>query len=100
VLSSDPDLGQPVIDQAVGATAFKLPWRLEYDRAYFWQVTPLKPVPGDSSPVFSFTTAAESMTPIPTIPSDNATNGLLAALVFTILFGLSIQVIIYRNKRR
>ena len=100
VLSADPDLGQAVIDQTVDATAFKLPWRLEYDRAYFWQVTPLKPVSGDSSPVFSFTTAAEPKVQVPVIPSDNTTNGLLAALVFTILFGLSIQVIIYRNRRR
>jgi hypothetical protein len=100
VLSSEPDLGQPAIDQTVDAAAFKLPWRLEYARAYFWQVTPLKPVPGDSSPVFSFTTAAEPKIPTPALPSDNTTNGLLAALVFTILFGLSIQVIIYRNNRR
>ncbi len=100
VLAGEPDLGQPVIDQSVDAAAFKLPWRLEYATAYFWQVTPLKPVPGDSSPVFSFITAAEPRSQVPMIPSDNTTNGLLAALVFTILFGLSIQVIIYRNNRR
>jgi len=100
VLADEPDLDRPMIDQAVDTTAFKLPWRLEYAKAYFWQVTPLKPVPGDSSPVFSFTTAAEPKIQVPMIPSDNTTNGLLAALVFTILFGLSIQVIIYRNSRR
>ena len=100
VLAADPDLGQPVIDQTVDAAAFKLPWRLEHSRAYFWQVTPLKPVPGDSSPVFSFNTAAEPTVSTSIIPPDNTTNGLLVALVFTILFGLSIQVIIYRNNRR
>jgi hypothetical protein len=99
VLARDPDLSQPVIDQSVDATAFKLPWRLNYSSAYFWQVTPLEPVPGDNSPVFSFNTAAEPSVSTPGIPSDNATSGLLAALVFTILIGLSIQVIIYRNNR-
>ena len=100
VLSAEPDLGRPVIDQTVDATAFKLPWRLEYATAYFWQVTPLKPVEGGSSPVFSFNTAAEPTVTASIIPQDNTTNGLLVALVFTILFGLSIQVIIYRNKRQ
>jgi len=100
VLAGDPDLGQPVIDQTVDASAYKLPWRLEYATAYFWQVTPLKPVPGDSSPIFSFNTAAEPASPPQVIPADNTTSGLLVALVFTILFGLSIQVIIYRNRRQ
>ncbi|MFA5064549.1 MAG: hypothetical protein WC566_03695 [Dehalococcoidia bacterium] len=100
VLAGNPELDQPVIDQTVDAAAFKLTWRLEYARAYFWQVTPLKPVPGDSSPVFSFNTAAEPTVPTSGIPPDNITNGLLVALVFTILFGLSVQVIIYRNRRQ
>jgi len=99
VLARNPDLSQPVVDQSVDAAAFKLSWRLNYATSYFWQVTPLEPVPCDSSPVFSFNTAAEPAVSTAGIPSDNTTNGLLVALVFTILIGLSVQVIIYRNKR-
>ena len=99
VLAGDSDLSQPVVDQMVDAAAFKLPWRLNYATSYFWQVTPLEPVPGDSSPVFSFNTAAEPAVSTAGIHSDNTTNGLLVALVFTILIGLSIQVIIHRNNR-
>ncbi len=99
VLSRDPGLSQPVVDQSVEAAAFKLPWRLNYATAYFWQVTPLEPVPGDNSPVFSFNTAAEPAAMPAAIPADNTTSALLAALVFTILIGLSIQVIIHRNNR-
>ena len=99
VLARDPDLSQPVVDQPVDAAAFKLPWRLNYATAYFWQVTPLEPVPGDSSPVFSFNTAAEPSVSTAGIPADTTTSGLLVALVFSILIGLSIQVIIHRNNR-
>jgi len=99
VLARDPDLSRPIVDQTVEAAALKLPWRLDYATSYFWQVTPLEPVPGDSSQVFSFNTAAEPAVSTAGIPSDNTTNGVLVALVFTILIGLSIQVIIHRNNR-
>ena len=99
VLSRDPDLSQPVIDQAVDAAAFKLPWRLNYSSAYFWQVTALEPVLGDSSPVFSFNTAAEQVVLPSAVPADNTFSAVLATFSFIFLFGLCIQVIIHRNNR-
>ena len=100
VLAQDPDLKQPVIDQAVNTTAYKLPWRLSNKTAYFWQVTPLEPVPGDSSPVFSFTTEDEPAQPAQAgLPPDNVKEGLLVANIFVMLFVASVLVIRDRNKR-
>jgi hypothetical protein len=99
VLSKDPDLSQPIIDQSVDAAAFKLPWRLNYSGAYFWQVTPLEPVPGENSPVFSFNTAAEPAISPSAAPADNTLSAVLATFTFTLLFFLSVQVIIHRNNR-
>jgi hypothetical protein len=99
VLSKDPDLSQPIIDQSVDAAAFKLPWRLNYSSAYFWQVTPLEPVPGENSPVFSFNTAAEPAVSPSAAPADNTLSAVLATFTFTILIALCIQVIIHRNNR-
>jgi len=99
VLSKDPDLSQPIIDQPVDAAAFKLPWRLNYSSAYFWQVTPLEPVPGENSAVFSFNTAAESAASPSATPADNTLSAILATFTFTILIALCIQVIIHRNNR-
>jgi hypothetical protein len=101
VLSRDPDLGRTIVDQAVGTPAFKLPWRLDYSTSYFWQVTPLEPVPGDPSPVFTFTTQDEKpkqATP-PHLP-DNTTNALLVALILSFLIWALVQAFIYRNRRQ
>jgi hypothetical protein len=99
VLSRDPGLSQPVIDQAVNATAYKLPWRLDYRTAYFWQVTPLEPVPGDSSPVFAFSTENEPAQPVQAgLPPDNTLKGLLAAAIVVMLFAISYLVIRDRNE--
>ncbi len=99
VLSRDPGLSQPVIDQAVNATAYKLPWRLDYQTAYFWQVTPVEPIPGDPSPVFAFTTQHEPAQPVQAgLPPDNTLKGLLAAAIVVMLFAVSYLVIRDRNK--
>jgi hypothetical protein len=101
VLSRDADLSRPVIDQTVNATAYKLPWRLDYQTAYFWQVTPADPIPGDPSPIFAFTTEDEPVTQVQISPSsDNAIKGLLIAVIFVMLFAISYLVIRDRNKGR
>jgi hypothetical protein len=99
VLSRDSDLSRPVIDQAVNSTAYKLPWRLDYQTAYFWQVTPAEPIPGDPSPVFAFTTENEPVAPFHvSLPTDNATNGLLIALIFSLL-ALSLALVVFSRNR-
>lgn len=100
VLSRDPGLSQPVIDQTVTATAYKLPWRLDYQTAYFWQVTPVEPIPGDPSPVFAFTTENEPAAQVHiSPPSDNTTNGLLIAFIFVFLTWSLVLAITFRNRR-
>jgi hypothetical protein len=98
-LSTDPELSKPIIDEKVRGTAYNLNWGLSYRTAYFWQVTPLEPVPGDPSPAFSFTTADGPALPSRFIPlDDNSTNALLITLILVILFGLFIQVTIYQRR--
>jgi hypothetical protein len=100
VLARDPDLSQPVIDQSVNAIAYKLPWRLDYRTAYFWQVTAVEPIPGDPSPVFAFTTENEPAEQVQiSPPGDNAIKGLLIAVIFSIL-ALSLALVIFSRSRR
>jgi hypothetical protein len=101
VLAADPGMAKPIIDEKVKGTAYNLNWDLSYRTAYFWQVTPLEPMQGDPSPVFSFTTTnGPSPSTQFTGMGDNSTNGLLVALILIILFGLSVQVILYRRRQR
>jgi hypothetical protein len=100
VLSRDPGLGQSIIDQEVKATAYKLPWRLDYQTSYFWQVTAVDPLPGDPSPVFAFTTehgppAQVQISP----PGDNAIKGLLIATILSLL-ALSLALVIFSRSKR
>ena len=88
-----------VIDQSVNATAYKLPWRLEYQTAYFWQVTPVEPIPGDPSPVFAFITEKEPAAQVQiSPPGDNAIKGLLIAVIFSLL-ALSLSLVIFSRNR-
>jgi hypothetical protein len=100
VLATDPRLDNPIIDQKIRGTAYNLFDRLNYKTAYFWQVTPLEPIPGDPSPVFSFTTQDRPLMPAESTPSaNNITNALLIAGITVFVCGLWIQVIFFRRRR-
>ncbi|MHB8085084.1 MAG: hypothetical protein ACYDHZ_04615 [Dehalococcoidia bacterium] len=99
VLAADPGLAKPLIDEKVTGTAYNLNWKLSNKTAYFWQVTPLEPLPGEPSPVFSFTTAGPDSPSRLVRTDDNTTNGLIITLILVILFGLSVQVILYRRRQ-
>ena len=100
VLAADPGLRNPIIDQKTEGTSYKLFDRLSYKTVYFWQVTPLEPIPGEPSPVFSFTTQDRIPPPVqPTSSTNNVTNALLIALIVVIICALWIQVIFFRTRR-
>ncbi len=58
VLAEDSALRGIIVQESLPTTAYKFNGRLDYETCYFWQVTATKPVPGEPSPVFSFTTIA------------------------------------------
>jgi hypothetical protein len=98
-LATDPKFNNPVIDEKVEGTAYKLFTRLSYKTAYFWQVTPLEPIPGDLSPVFSFTTQDMAISPVQlTSSANNTTNALLIVLIVLIIFALWVQVVFFRRR--
>jgi hypothetical protein len=100
VLASDPELRRPIVDEKVSGTAYELFSRLSYGTAYFWQVTPLEPVPGDPGPVYSFTTQdSPAMAAQLFASGDNTTNALIIALILIVLFGLSVQVLVHRRRQ-
>ena len=69
VLAKDSALTDIIVEESLPTTAYKYNGRLDYDTCYFWQVTATKPVPGEPSPVFSFTTVTmppPASTPQPT----------------------------------
>ncbi len=99
MLATDPAMRNPVVDEKVQGNAYRYRLRLDYAQSYFWQVTPLEPVAGEPGPVFSFTTVERAAPAgIPGQIPDNTANGLLITLILVILFGLSLQVVIYRRR--
>ena len=69
ILAKDSALTDIIVEENLPTTAYKYNGRLDYDTCYFWQITATKPVPGEPSPVFSFTTVATpspASTPQPT----------------------------------
>ncbi len=99
-LATDPKFNNRVIDEVVESTAYKLIARLSYKTAYFWRVTPLEPIPGDPSPVFSFTTHDIDTPPAqPASSPNNITNALLIALIVVIICALWVQVVFFHTRR-
>ena len=100
MLATDPQFSNLVIDEKVENTAYKLFTRLSYKTAYFWQVTPVEPIPGDPSPVFSFTTQDMDNPPAQLASSTNhVTDALLIALIVVILCALWVQVVFFHTRR-
>ncbi|MGD0854915.1 MAG: hypothetical protein ABSA18_03825 [Dehalococcoidia bacterium] len=100
MLATDPKFSNLVIDEKVENTAYKLFTRLSYKTAYFWQVTPVEPIPGDPSPVFSFTTQDMDNPPAQLASSTNhVTDALLIALIVVILCALWVQVVFFHTRR-
>lgn len=85
VLAEDSALTRVLVDEVVPTTAFEYGGMPEYGKAYFWQVTPVRPYPGQPSPVFSFTT--EDL-PRPVQPVPQMSNQLLQILLAVFLLNI------------
>ena len=100
----DPaSIHRPVlVDEVVPTTAFEYSGRLDYGEAYFWQVTPLRPYPGQPGPVFSFTT--EDL-PRPVQPASQMSDQLLQILLAVFLLNIlgnvtMITLLVLKDRRR
>jgi hypothetical protein len=94
-----------IVQESLPTTAYKYNGRLDYDTCYFWQVTATKPVPGEPSPVFSFTTIAKpSPASTPALPYHQIMHLLQASILINILgfiiLIILLAVIIILVKRR
>jgi len=86
----------------VPTTAYKYRGSLNYGASYFWQVTPVRPYPGQPSPVFSFTTVA---IPNPVQPAEQMSNQLLQLLLAVFLLNIlgnvtviTVMVLVHRRR--
>jgi hypothetical protein len=59
ILSKDAALLDILVKTQTKTTAYQYDGELNPGTTYYWQVRPLEPVPGDSSPVSNFATAAK-----------------------------------------
>lgn len=103
VLAADPALERPIINETVKGTSYKLFTRLSNETAYFWQVTPVEPVAGDPSPVFSFVTRdAAAPAPSPDQPQpvagDQANTIVLMVFTLAILISAVAHAILYHRR--
>ncbi len=105
VVAKDSALTDIIVQESLPTTAYKYNGRLDYDTCYFWQVTATKPVPGEPSPVFSFTTIAKpSPASTPSLPYYQILHLLQASVLINILgfiiLIILVTVIIILMKRR
>lgn len=56
ILAQDPQLQNIVVEEFTSTTSYGLKGSLDYETAYYWQVTAVEPVPSDPSAVFIFQT--------------------------------------------
>jgi hypothetical protein len=102
VLAEDSALTRVLVDEVVPTTAFEYRGNLAYGRSHFWQVTPVRPYPGQASPVFSFTTEAS---PRPAQPAEQVSGQLLQVVLAMFLLNVLgnvtvITVMVVVNRRR
>ncbi|MBM3176069.1 MAG: hypothetical protein FJ022_07450 [Chloroflexi bacterium] len=102
VLAEDSALHRVLVDEVVASTAFEYRGELDYGRSYFWQVTPVRPYPGQPSSVFSFTTERMPKTVQPEQQmSDQLLQVVLAMFLLNVLGNVTvIAVMVLVNRRR
>jgi hypothetical protein len=61
VLARDSEITDIIIDTATKSTAYLFKGSLEYNTTYFWHYRGIKPVPGDWSPTFFFSTQSRQL---------------------------------------
>ncbi len=102
VLAKDSALTDIVVLENLPTTAYRFSGRLDYDTDYFWQVTATQPLPGEPSPVFSFTTVPEPAAPQESVPLYGQLlhwlqiSVLINILGFVVIAGV---MIVLRNRR-
>jgi hypothetical protein len=101
VLAEDSALTNVLVDEVVPTTAFEYDGMLDYGKAYFWQVTPLRPYPGQPSPVFSFTTEdlPKTVQPVPQM-SNQLLQILMAVFLLNILGNVTMITLLALLHRR
>ena len=99
VLAKDSALRKVLAEETVPTTSYKYGGKLDYNTSYFWQVTATNPVPGQPSPVFSFTTEGEAVPPSPPLPNYDwlLAIGLVNVLGYVII--LATLVLLLRSRQ-
>jgi hypothetical protein len=102
ILARDSAMTDTVVQEKLPTTAYRYGGRLDYDTPYFWQITSTKPVPSESSPVFSFTTRPEPSPPSEATPPYEQLLRWLQISVLINVFGfvsIIAVVMLTRNRR-
>lgn len=101
VLAKDSALNDIIVQEDVPTTAYKYSGRLDRDKSYFWQISATRPLPSESSPVFSFTTASEP-SPIAETPPNQLLQWLQISVLINILGFVIVagMLIVFRNRRQ
>jgi photosystem II stability/assembly factor-like uncharacterized protein len=100
ILAKDSALTDIIVRETLPTTAYKYSGRLDYDTSYFWQVAATKPLPGEPSPVFSFTTVSEP-SPAMAVPPDRLLQWLQISVFINIIgFVILIGLVIVFGRRR
>ncbi len=102
VLARDSALREKLAQETVMTSAYIYRGRLDYATTYFWQVAATKPVPSEASPVFSFTTVAQPLPPMPSEPYYQLLHWLQASVlvnVFGFITLVAMVILFFRSRR-
>ncbi len=100
VLAKDAGMTQVVVDEIVGTTAYSYQGLLEYDRAYFWRVMAMEPVPSDWSATFSFRTESAPPSAAAAVPPPGPPAWAWAIIVIGLILLAVIIVLIFLMRRK
>jgi hypothetical protein len=64
VLAADAQLSDVIVRYITQSTAYEYEEKLKLSKPYFWQVKVVAPVPGDPSPVGTFSLSENNQTPL------------------------------------
>jgi hypothetical protein len=101
ILAKDAQLQNIVVEDFTSTTAYALTVKLDYDTAYFWQVSAVEPVPGDAGSVFTFSTESVPAVKIPSgSNAEHVPGWAIAVIVTSALLTVIVTIAAFRAGRK
>jgi hypothetical protein len=96
-MSERSDMSRPLVSATVGGPAYLYSGQLRNDTIYFWRVSAVAPVPGESSATFSIHTAPASAPTHPATKSQSIPLWVIVGSAIGVIVCIFLLVLIFRR---